>query len=300
MGRDDLKELVMENTQLWRTKIGPAKKGINLNFKELWNYRDLIVLFVKRDFVAKYKQTVLGPLWAVIQPLLTTVVFSIVFGSLAQLTTSDVTGVQATMPSFLFYMIGTIIWSYFSTTVTNTSNTFIANSAIMGKVYFPRMVSPIATSIANLISFFIQIALFIVIAAIYIFTGKAQMQPSIYLAIFPLLVIQMMMLSTGVGIIISALTTKYRDLTMLVGFGLQLWQYLSPIPYGLALIPEKYFSLYMLNPVTPIVTTMRYAFFGIGYFDLTSYLISVIFTLVVFFVGLIMFNKIERTFMDTV
>lgn len=290
----------MEHTQHWKTKVGPAKKGINLNFKELWDYKDLIALFVKRDFVAKYKQTVLGPLWAVIQPLLTTVVFSIVFGSLAGLTTSDVPGANLNMPSFLFYMIGTIIWSYFSTTVTATSNTFIANSAIMGKVYFPRMVSPISTSIANLISFFIQIVLFIIIAAVYMITGNAQMQPSWFLAMFPVLVIQMMMLSTGVGIIISALTTKYRDLAMLVGFGLQLWQYLSPIPYGLALIPEKYLGLYMLNPVTPIVTTMRYAFFGVGYFDLTYYFISVVFTVLVFFIGLILFNRIERTFMDTV
>ena len=290
----------MENTQQWKTKVGPAKKGINLNFKELWDYRDLIVLFVKRDFVSKYKQTVLGPLWAVIQPLLTTVVFSIVFGSLAGLTTSDVAGVDIEMPSFLFYMIGTIIWSYFSTTVTHTSSTFITNRAIMGKVYYPRMVSPVSTSLANLISFLIQIVLFILIAGIYAFTGNAQMQPSWYLAMLPLLVIQLIMLSTGVGIIISALTTKYRDLTMLVGFGLQLWQYLSPIPYGLALIPEKYLGLYMLNPVTPIVTTMRYAFFGVGYFDLTSYLISVGFTVVVFFIGLILFNRIERTFMDTV
>ncbi len=290
----------MENTQQWRTKIGPAKKGINLNFKELWDYRDLIVLFVKRDFVSKYKQTVLGPLWAVIQPLLTTVVFSIVFGSLAGLTTSDVAGVDLEMPSFLFYMIGTITWSYFSTTVTHTSSTFITNRDIMGKVYFPRMVSPVSTSIANLISFFIQIALFIVIAGIYMATGNANIRPSIYLLLFPVLVIQMMMLSTGVGIIISALTTKYRDLAMLVGFGLQLWQYLSPIPYGLALIPEKYLGLYMLNPVTPIVTTMRYAFFGVGYFNLMYYLISVAFTVVVFFIGLILFNRIERTFADTV
>lgn len=290
----------MENTQQWKTKVGPAKKGINLNLKELWDYRDLIVLFVKRDFVSKYKQTVLGPLWAVIQPLLTTVVFSIVFGSLAGLTTVDVKGVDLNMPSFLFYMIGTITWSYFSTTVTHTSNTFIINRAIMGKVYYPRLVSPISTSLAHLISFFIQIVLFVVIAAIYIFTGNADIQPSWFLAMFPALVIQMMMLSTGVGIIISALTTKYRDLAMLVGFGLQLWQYLSPIPYGLALIPEKYLGLYMLNPVTPIVTTMRYAFFGVGYFDLMYYLISVVFTFVVFFIGLILFNRIERTFMDTV
>lgn len=287
-------------TQEWKTKIGPAKKGINLNFKEIWSYRDLIILFVKRDFVSKYKQTVLGPLWAVIQPLMTTVVFSIVFGSLAKLTTSDVPNQELKMPSFLFYMIGTITWSYFATTVSATSNTFITNSAIMGKVYFPRMVSPISTSIANLISFFIQLALFIIIAAIYVITGAAQIRPSAYLALFPLLVIQLMMLSTGVGIIISSLTTKYRDLAMLVGFGLSLWQYLSPIPYGLALVPEKYLWLYMLNPMTPIITTMRYAFFGVGYFNLMYYLISIGVMIVVFFIGLIMFNKIERTFMDTV
>lgn len=287
-------------TQEWKTQISPAKKGINLNFKEIWSYRDLILLFVKRDFVAKYKQTVLGPLWAVIQPLLTTVVFSIIFGSLAKLTTADVVGQDLQMPSFLFYMIGTVTWSYFSSTVTATSNTFIANSNIMGKVYFPRMVSPISSSIANLIAFFIQIVLFWVIAIIYIITGNAEFRPSIYLAFFPLLVVQMMMLSTGVGIIISSLTTKYRDLAMLVGFGLQLWQYLSPIPYGLALVPEKYLWLYMLNPVTPIVTTMRYAFFGVGYFNWMYYLISLGVTVIVFFIGLIMFNKIERTFMDTV
>lgn len=289
----------MENQQ-WKTKIGPAKKGINLNLKEIWDYRDLIGLFVKRDFVSKYKQTVLGPLWAVIQPLLTTVVFSIVFGSLAQLTTADVQGQSINMPPFLFYMIGTITWSYFSSTVSATSNTFIINSSIMGKVYFPRMVSPIATSFANLISFFIQIALFVVIAIIFVLSGQAQMQPSIYLALLPLLIIQMMMLSTGVGIIISSLTTKYRDLAMLVGFGLQLWQYLSPIPYGLALIPDRFMWLYMLNPVTPIVTTMRYAFFGVGYFNLMYYLISLGVSFVIFIIGLIMFNKIERTFMDTV
>ena len=287
-------------TQEWKTKIGPAKKGINLNFKEIWSYRDLILLFVKRDFVAKYKQTVLGPFWAVIQPLLTTVVYSIVFGSLARLTTSDIKGQELQMPSFLFYMIGTITWSYFSSTVTATSGTFITNSGIMGKVYYPRLASPISTAISNLISFFIQIAMFIIVAIIYVITGNAQLHPSFYLLMVPLLIVQMMMLSSGVGIIISSLTTKYRDLNMLVGFGLSLWQYLSPIPYGLALIPEKYMWLYMLNPVTPIVTTMRYAFFGVGYFNLTYYFISLGVTIVLFLLGMIMFNKIERTFMDTV
>ena len=286
--------------QTWKTHIGPAKGGVRINFKEVWEYRDLIGLFVKRDFTAKYKQTVLGPLWAVIQPLLTTVVFSIIFGSLAGLTTADVAGETVQMPSFLFYMIGTRTWSYFSATVTANANTFINNRAIMGKVYYPRVISPISTAISNLISFGIQIVMFCVIALIYALLGLAKIRVSVYLLLFPALVLQLVMLSTGVGIIISSLTTKYRDLTMLVGFGLHLWQYLSPIPYGLALIPEKYMGLYMLNPVTPIVTTMRLAFFGNGYFHWGYYGLSLAVTVVVFFIGIMMFNKIERTFMDTV
>lgn len=290
----------MQEQQTWKTHITSSNSAVNINFEEIWDYRDLIALFVKRDFIAKYKQTVLGPLWAVIQPLLTTVVFSIVFGSLAQLTTADVRGENLEMPSFLFYMIGTVTWSYFSTTVTANSNTFIANRAIMGKVYYPRIVTPIATALANLISFLIQIVLFCGIALICNVMGIAHIHLSRYLLLFPLLVLQLVMLSTGIGIIISALTTKYRDLAMLVGFGLQLWQYLSPIPYGLALIPGKYIGLYLLNPVAPIITTMRLAFFGIGYFNLLYYMISLIVTVAVFLVGVILFNKIERTFMDTV
>ncbi len=290
----------MEENQTWKTVIDPKKRRININFKEIWEYRDLIVLFVKRDFVSKYKQTVLGPAWAVIQPLLTTVVFSVVFGSLAQLTTSDVAGQSLEMPSFLFYMIGTVIWSYFSSTVTANANTFIANRAIMGKVYYPRIVTPISTAIANLISFAIQMVLFCVLLAVFGLLGIVHIRLSWHLFLFPILVIELIMLSTGIGIIISSLTTKYRDLAMLVGFGLHLWQYLTPIPYGLAMIPEKYMWLYMLNPVTPIVTTMRYAFFGTGYFDPMYLGISIVMTLIVFFVGMILFNKIEKTFMDTV
>ena len=170
----------------------------------------------------------------------------------------------------------------------------------MGKVYYPRIVSPISTALSNLISFGIQIVLFCVIALVYFLLGHAQIQISPYLLLFPVLLLQLVMLSTGVGIIISSLTTKYRDLAMLVGFGLHLWQYLSPIPYGLSMIPERFLGLYMLNPVTPIVTTMRLAFFGTGYFDPLYYAISLVETAVVFFVGLLLFNRIERTFMDTV
>ena len=286
--------------QTWKTHIAPANSSIRINFKEVWEYRDLIVLFVMRNFTAKYKQTILGPLWAVIQPLMTTVVFSIIFGSLAGLTTSDVAGQAIQMPSFLFYMIGTINWSYFNSTVSANANTFITNRNIMGKVYFPRIVTPISTAISNLISFGIQAVLFCVIALVYALLDLADIRISWYILLVPVLVVQLMMLSTGIGIIISSLTTKYRDLTMLVGFGLHLWQYLSPIPYGLAMIPERYMSLYMLNPVTPIITTMRLAFFGTGYFNLGWYVLSLAVTAAVFFVGIVMFNKIERTFMDTV
>ena len=278
---------------------------MDLHLKETFKYRDLIFLFVKRDFTSLYKQTILGPLWAVIQPLLTTVVFTIVFGGLAGLTTSDTTANMA-MPGFLFYMSGNICWAYFAGTLNATSNTFLVNRNTMGKVYYPRLVSPIATSLSNLISFAIQMAMFFVIWLIYLIIGGTSIQITPMLLFIPLLVLQMMLLSVGVGIIISSVTTKYRDLAMLVGFGLQLWQYGSPIAYGLSLITKHsathpiLVNLYMLNPMTPIITTFRYACFGFGYFNLTYYLISVVFSIVVFFVGLILFSRIERTFMDTI
>lgn len=281
--------------------IGESKGIFDFKIAETFKYRDLIFLFVKRDFVSKYKQTVLGPLWAIIQPLLTTVVFTIIFGNLAHLTTMDVvTNETVEMPGFLFYMAGTICWSYFSSTVSSTSNTFIGNSGIMGKVYFPRLVTPISTSISNLISFAIQFGMFIVIWAVFMIRGTTTMHITKYIAFMPLIILQMICLGMGFGIIISSLTTKYRDLAFLVGFGLQLWQYASPIAYGLALIPDRLQAIYLLNPVTPLLTTFRYAFFGVGYFNLTYYLISWVVTIVVLLIGIMLFNKIEKTFMDTV
>ena len=285
--------------QKFKTVITSKHKLFDLHIKETLGYKDLIFLFVKRDFTALYKQTILGPLWAIIQPLLTTVVFTIIFGSLAQLTTSD-TAEEFVMPGFLFYMSGTICWSYFSGTVTTTSNTFIGNRATMGKVYYPRLVTPISTAFSHLISFGIQFAMFLIIWAVYIIGGETSMTVTPYMLFIPLVILQMIMLATGCGIIISSLTTKYRDLAMLVGFGLQLWQYASPIAYGLHLIPEEYMLLYMFNPVTPIVTTFRFAVFGFGYFNLWYYLLSWGMTIVIFFVGLLLFSRIERTFMDTV
>lgn len=281
------------------TIITSDKKLFDLSLGELFKYRDLVFLFVKRDFVSKYKQTILGPLWAVIQPLLTTVVFTVIFGNLAGLTTAD--SVQAaTVPSFLFYMAGTILWSYFSSVVNATSNTFISNSHIMGKVYFPRLAVPVSTALSNMISLGIQLAMFLIFYLFCIATGKATVTWSPLMLLVPLVIIQLMLLSMSFGVIISSLTTKYRDLAMLVGFGLQLWQYATPVAYGLALIPEKWLILYLLNPVTPAVLTFRYAFFGVGYFSLTYYLISWGMTLLLLAISIMLFNRIEKNFMDTV
>ena len=241
--------------QNYSTVITSEHKLLDLKLKEVFKYRDLVLLFVKRDFVSKYKQTILGPLWAIIQPLLTTVVFTVVFGKIAQLTTLDVDAYGVVIPGFLFYMAGNICWGYFSSVVSGTSGTFIRNSGIMGKVYFPRMVMPISTTLSNLISFAIQFVMFLVIWAIYLIRGGTDIHITAYAALLPVLVLQMMFLGMGFGIIISSLTTKYRDLAMLVGFGLQLWHYATPVAYGMSLIPEKYMWIYMLNPVTPVITT---------------------------------------------
>ena len=283
----------------FRTHISSEHKLFDLHLKETIQYRDLIVLFVKRDFISHYKQTILGPLWAIIQPLLTTGVFTIVFGNLAKLTTADIPG-DYNVPGFLFYMCGSICWGYFSSTLHVTSNTFLNNRATMGKVYYPRLVAPISAAFSNLISFCIQFLMFMIFWLYFVLRGKTEIQITPRFLILPGLVIQIMILSVGLGIIISSMTTKYRDLAMLVGFGLELWRYGCPIAYGLALVPEKYLGLYMLNPVTPILTTFRYAVFGFGFFHLGYYIISLVVTMIVFMIGLILFSRIERTFMDTI
>lgn len=289
----------MNDTQRYKTVITSEHRLVDLHLKETFQYRDLIYLFVKRDFTAMYKQTALGPLWAIIQPLLTTLVFTVIFGKLANLTTADAPE-EILLPGFLFYMAGNICWGLFSTTVEATSNTFLKNRATMGKVYYPRLVAPISTACSNLIAFGIQFALLIGFLLFFVFTGKAEVRVTPAMVLLPLLIVQLLILAVGCGIIVSSVTTKYRDLAMLVGFGLHLWQYASPVAYGLELIPSTLRSIYLLNPVTPIITTFRYALFGFGYFDLWYYLISWGVTLLIFFVGLILFSRIERTFMDTI
>ena len=289
--------------QRFKTTITSKHKLFDLHLRETFKYRDLIWLFVKRDFTALYKQTILGPLWAVIQPLLTTFVFSFIFGSLAGLTTADVLG-DFNIPSFLFYMSGTMLFTYFSTNVNKVSKIFIENRRTMGKVYYPRLVQPISTSLSNLIPLIINLFLFIIVWLVFLLTGSTDMQATWWLLFIPLIVLQLIVLSLGLGMIISAVTTKYRDLQMLVGFGLQLWQYASPIAYGLTMITKPHPELELLytciNPLTPIVTTFRYAMFGIGYFNYIPYLVGWGITLLVAFIGLILYSKTEKNFMDTI
>ena len=278
------------------TVIRPHSGWLDLHLEELAHYKDLILLFVKRNFVSRYKQTILGPAWAVIQPLLTTVVFSVVFGNIAGLAAEGV-------PSFIFYLTANVIWAYFSSCLTTTSDTFIANSGILGKVYFPRLVMPISTVLSKLIDFTIQFS-FMVIFVIY-FAITKQIHPNWYVLMTPVLLLQLAMLSLGVGVIISAATTKYRDLRMLVSFGVQLWMYGTPVAYDMFSIAGfapggRWDGVIMCNPVTPIVNMFRYAFLGIGQIDWFYYGISWIVTLVVLFLGVVLFSRVEKTFMDTV
>ncbi|HCG68524.1 MAG TPA: ABC transporter permease [Clostridiales bacterium] len=278
--------------QEYKTIIKPKRAWFDLNLKELFRYRDLIMLFVRRTFVSQYKQTILGPAWAVIQPLLTTVVLTVVFGNIAGLAPSGV-------PTFAFYMCGSIAWGYFSSCLTATSHTFTANSAILGKVYFPRLVMPVSTVLSQLISFAVQFCFFLIFLFYYLITG-ANVHPNWWVLLTPVILLHLALLSLGVGIIISALTTKYRDLAMVVGFGVQLWMYATPVAYDLSMIPERFLGVYMLNPVTPVITLFRYAFLGVGEPHFAAYGISWLITIAVLFVGILLFNRVEKTFMDTV
>ena len=236
----------------WTTIIKPKTKLLDLNLKELVQYKDLIIMFVKRDFKTMYKQTILGPLWIIINPVLTTVMFTIVFGGIANISTEGI-------PDFVFYMAGNTIWAYFSTCLTKTANTFINNAGVFGKVYFPRLVTPISTVISGLINFGVQFAMFILFVGYYAIIGN-DVQPNMFILITPILLLLIAMLSLGFGIIISSLTTKYRDLAVLVSFGVQLWMYATPIVYPISTITGKMKTLMLLNPVAPIVETFRYAF----------------------------------------
>ena len=280
----------------WDAVIRPRNGWFDIDVKGLLKYKDLILLMVKRNFTVLYKQTILGPAWVVIQPLLTTLVFTIIFGKVAGLPTDG-------MPMFVFYMGGNVCWNYFQNCLVNTSNTFIKNSDIFGKVYFPRLCMPFATIITELINFFVQFLLFLIVVIYYASKLRTITPNWELIALTPLLLIQLGILGLGFGIIVSALTTKYRDLAMLVSFGVHLWMYATPVTYSTSMIAEKYpqmMGLYMLNPITPIIEMFRAAYLGTEIYSYGYNLQSVIVTIVVFAIGVVLFSRIEKTFMDTV
>lgn len=276
----------------WDLVIKPKTGWFDIHLCELYRYRDLIYMFVRRDFVTFYKQTILGPLWYIIQPLVNTLVFTIIFGKVAKISTDGT-------PPFLFYMAGTIAWGYFATCLTGTSNTFVQNAGIFGKVYFPRLTVPVSHVIISLLQFGIQFVVFLGFLIYFIWQG-ADVQPGYFIFAIPLVLLQMAILGLGFGILISSLTTKYRDLTFAMGFGVQLWMYATPVVYPLSIIPDKYRMLAALNPMTSIVESFRGAFLGTSAIEPVHIAISVTITLLVFAAGVIMFSRIEKTFMDTV
>jgi lipopolysaccharide transport system permease protein len=283
---------VKEAQHNWTLIIKPRRGWLDIDLRELWHYSDLILLFVKRDFVAIYKQTILGPLWFLLQPLFSTVVFTIVFGKIANIPTDG-------LPQPLFYMTGIVAWNYFASCLTATSNTFVTNASIFGKVYFPRLTVPVSIVITNLMTFVIQFSIFLCFLLFFYLKGAA-LKPNIFILLTPYLIIQMGMLGLGFGILISSLTTKYRDLIFVVAFGVQLWMYATPVVYPMSQIPEHWQWFFALNPMAAIVETFRYAYLGAGSVKLLYLGISLVVTLAVLGIGIVLFSRIERTFMDTV
>lgn len=285
----ELKTVEQEN---WSLILRPQRAWWDLRLGELWQYRDLILLFVWRDFVAYYKQTILGPLWYLIQPILTTVVFTVIFGNIAQLSTDG-------LPPFLFYLAGNTVWVYFATCLTSTATTFTSNSAVLGKVYFPRLTIPISVVISNIISFGIRLGVFLAFLIYYLVIG-VKISPSWWILSLPLLILIMAGLGLGTGIIVSSLTTKYRDLQQLIGFGVQLLMYATPVIYPISSLQGNWQWLVIANPMTPVVEVFRLAFLGVSALSPAYLWYSIGFTLVILLIGVLIFNRVEATFMDTV
>ena len=276
----------------WDLTINPHSKWYDLRIKEIFKYKDLLFLFVKRDFVSIYKQTILGPLWFFLQPIITAITFTVIFGNLAKISTDG-------LPQILFYMAGITLWNYFADTLTKTADTFSSNANIFGKVYFPRMIVPLSVVVSNLIKLAIQFLLFLCIWIYYLIQTDL-IHPNKMLVLIPFLIILIGFMALSFGIIISSLTTKYRDLKFLVTFGIQLMMYASPIVYPLSIVPEKYKWIIVANPVTSIIETFKYAFLGVGEFSWLYLAYSTLFTIVLFLIGLVIFHRVEKSFMDTV
>lgn len=284
----------MKEKEQWDLTIEPSGSIFKLNLKDVWRYRDLLMMFVKRDYVSFYKQTILGPLWFFIQPALTTIVYSIVFGGMAGISTDG-------LPPFLFYLCGITPWNYFSECIIKTSSVFKDNANIFGKVYFPRLVLPFSIVLSNLVKFFVQILLLFAAIGYYkFFKTESHFEFTTAIFLFPLLVFIMAILGLGIGLIISALTTKYRDLSFLVSFGVQLLMYATTVIYPLSSANIKYKWFIELNPMTSIIEAFRYSFLGKGMFDMQSLLTSLFTSLVILFTGILVFNKTEKNFVDTI
>ena len=277
----------------WTLVIGPHEKLWHVDFREIWKYRDLISLFIKRNIVVQYKQTILGPLWYIIQPILTVIMNMVVFGGIAGMSTDG-------MPQVLFYLSGNVCWFYFSDCLNQASKTFVDNQAMFGKVYFPRLVVPIATVLSNLLRFGIQMGLFVILF-IYYYIGGSPVCPNWYILLIPVFVIMLAGLGLGFGILVSSMTTKYRDLTILFTFLVQLWMYATPIVYPISMVPEgKLRMLLLANPMTSIIEAFKYATLGQGYFSWTVLGYSFAFMVLLLLIGVVIFNKVQRSFMDTV
>ncbi|MFZ5570638.1 MAG: ABC transporter permease [Thermodesulfobacteriota bacterium] len=281
-----------DNQDNWTMIIRPRRGWFELNLGELWRARELVILFFWRDFVAIYKQTILGPLWFLIQPILTTVTFTIVFGLIAKLPTDGV-------PGFLFYMSGTVLWAYFAESLNKTSTTFISNENLFGKAYFPRLAVPLSILLSNLVTFVIQFSLFMIFL-LYFYLSGSGIRPNLWMLFLPVLLLLMAGMGLGFGIIVSALTTRYRDLRFLVTFGVQLLMYATPVIYPLSSVPDAFKPFLLANPLAAVIETFRFAFLGVGTLNPWALLYSAVFTAVLLLIGILLFNHVESTFMDTV
>ncbi|MNQ72294.1 Polysialic acid transport protein KpsM [compost metagenome] len=275
----------------WDHVITAKTSLFDLRLKEVWDYRDLLVLFVRRDFVTVYKQTILGPLWFFIQPILTTITFTIIFGTVAQLSTDGA-------PKVVFYMAGITLWNYFSSCLSSVSGVFNANAGIFGKVYFPRLIMPLTIVISNLMKFGVQFLLFI--CFVLYFVLQNQIQPNAWILLTPYIIVLMALIAMGIGLILSAMTTKYKDLNQLISFGIQLFMYATPVIYPSSSVPEDYAWIVNFNPLVGLFDYMRYAYLGIGQFSMASLLYPTGFSVCILAIGVVIFNKTQKTFMDTV
>ncbi len=280
------------NNQIWTEEIKSKSSLFSINFQELWHYRDLILMLVKRDFITFYKQTILGPLWFFVQPILTTIMYLLIFGKLAKLSTDG-------LPQIAFYLSGITIWNYFSESLTKTSTVFKDNAGVFGKVYFPRLIMPLSIVVSGLMKFGIQFGLFIIVVFYYTFIDKS-IKPNYWILITPILIVLMASLALGLGMIFSSLTTKYKDLVFLLTFGIQLFMYATPVVYSISSIPQHYRWIILANPLTGIFECFRYAYLGSGSFHPMDLITSFVIILFILIIGTLIFNKVEKSFMDTV